>query len=169
MSPTMRGGSVPDPTAWPPQFAWRRRVSVLVAEANDTIGGGARSAEATLPGFMHNLASAVHPMAAGSLSRTLPLEKYGLTGSAGRPWPTPWTTVRRQSSGRSVRATAAGLGQDQAAYERLMEPLAANWEALAREYVAAVASLAAASAAAGPLWPARRRLRNGPGPELVCG
>jgi len=110
-------------------------LSVLVAEANDTIGGGARSAQVTLPGFMHDLASAVHPMAAGSpFFRTLPLEKYGLS------WVEPESALAHPLDngtaavlGRSVRATAAGLGQDQAAYERLMEPLSANWEALARE------------------------------------
>ena len=53
--------------------------SVVVYEANATIGGGARSAELTLPGFMHDICSAVHPLAAGSpFFRTLPLERFGL-------------------------------------------------------------------------------------------
>ncbi len=41
-------------------------LSVLVREANATLGGGARSGELTLPGFIHDLGSAVHPMAAVS-------------------------------------------------------------------------------------------------------
>ena len=54
--------------------------SVLVLEANATIGGGARSAELTLPGFVHDVCSAVHPLAAGSpFFKTLPLERFGLT------------------------------------------------------------------------------------------
>jgi len=57
----------------------RAGCSVLVYEANATIGGGARSAELTLPGFLHDVCSAVHPLAAGSpFFRTLPLERLGL-------------------------------------------------------------------------------------------
>src|SRR5437868_1106839 len=52
---------------------------VLVVEAEATIGGGVRSAELTLPGFVHDLCSAVHPLAIQSpLFRTLPLEAHGL-------------------------------------------------------------------------------------------
>src|SRR5436190_6907654 len=57
----------------------RAGCSVLVCEANATIGGGARSAEITLPGFVHDVCSAVHPLAAGSpFFKTLPLERFGL-------------------------------------------------------------------------------------------
>ncbi len=57
----------------------RAGCSVLVYEANATIGGGARSAELTLPGFLHDVCSAVHPLAAGSpFFKTLPLERLGL-------------------------------------------------------------------------------------------
>jgi len=53
--------------------------SVLVLEANETLGGGVRSTELTLPGFTHDICSAVHPLAAGSpFFRTLPLERHGL-------------------------------------------------------------------------------------------
>src|SRR5262249_51988893 len=53
--------------------------SVVVYEANATIGGGVRSAELTLPGFVHDVCSAVHPLAAGSpFFKTLPLERFGL-------------------------------------------------------------------------------------------
>ena len=53
--------------------------SVLVIEAKDTIGGGARSAELTLPGFTHDVCSAIHPLAVGSpFFSTLPLAKHGL-------------------------------------------------------------------------------------------
>src|SRR4029453_10433788 len=52
---------------------------VFVYEANAAIGGGARSAELTLPGFVHDVCSAVHPLAAGSpFFKTLPLERFGL-------------------------------------------------------------------------------------------
>src|SRR5216117_4378159 len=57
----------------------RAGCSVVVYEANATIGGGARSAELTSPGFVHDICSEVHPLAAGSpFLRTLPLERFGL-------------------------------------------------------------------------------------------
>src|SRR6185437_9112921 len=53
--------------------------SVVVYEAEESIGGGARSAELTLPGFVHDICSCVHPMAAGSpFFRGLNLERFGL-------------------------------------------------------------------------------------------
>src|SRR2546423_11191937 len=53
--------------------------SVLVLEANETIGGCARSAALTLPGFIHDLGSAIHPLAVSSpFFPTLPPEEYGL-------------------------------------------------------------------------------------------
>src|SRR5262245_8927170 len=57
----------------------RRGNSVLVVEGADTIGGGTRSAELTLPGFIHDVCSAVHPMAVASpFFKTLPLADHGL-------------------------------------------------------------------------------------------
>src|SRR5580698_3270022 len=54
-------------------------LSVLVLEAKDTIGGGLRSAALTLPGFVHDICSAVHPMAVTSpFFKSLPLETHGL-------------------------------------------------------------------------------------------
>ena len=121
----------------------QKGLSVLVAEANDTIGGGARSAELTLPGFIHDTCSAVHPMAAGSpFFRQLPLGKFGLS------WIEPELALAHPLDNgtaavlqRSVRATALGLGRDQAAYARLMGPLAANWQALAEEFLQPVLHL----------------------------
>ena len=53
--------------------------SVLVLEANDTVGGGARSSELTLPGFVHDICSAAHPLAVASpFFSTLPLSEHGL-------------------------------------------------------------------------------------------
>src|SRR5579872_1441272 len=52
---------------------------VVVLEAEPTLGGGVRSAQLTLPGFVHDVCSAVHPFAAASpFFRTLPLEAHGL-------------------------------------------------------------------------------------------
>src|SRR5664280_2020153 len=53
--------------------------SVLVLEAHERVGGGTRSAELTVPGFLHDVCSAIHPMGALSpLFRRLALEKFGL-------------------------------------------------------------------------------------------
>ena len=53
--------------------------SVIVYEARETIGGGSRSAELTLPGFVHDICSAIHPLGLASpFFRTLPLEQHGV-------------------------------------------------------------------------------------------
>ena len=71
-------GSGPNGLAAAIVFAQTGR-SVLVIEAQPTIGGGARSAELTLPGFVHDICSAVHPMAVNtSFFPSLPLEQHGL-------------------------------------------------------------------------------------------
>src|SRR6266536_3243483 len=74
--------------------------SVVVFEARDTIGGGSRSMELTLPGFIHDVCSAIHPLGLGSpFFRTLPLEQYGLHWiHPSAPWPIPSTMVRPSSS-----------------------------------------------------------------------
>ena len=111
--------------------------SVRVLEAEGTIGGGARSGELTLPGFVHDLGSAIHPMAAGSpFFRTLPLERHGLE------WIQPPVAVAHPFDDGSAAAlfpsleqTCAGLGADGDAYGRLMTPLVKRWEALSNEFL----------------------------------
>ena len=112
-------------------------LSVLVLEANKTIGGGVRSAELTLPGFVHDTCSAIHPLALGSpFFRKLPLEKYGLHWiHPGVPLAHPLADGQVAVLHESVVETAAGLGTDQRAYQNLMEPLVKRWEALADEFL----------------------------------
>src|SRR6516225_8820207 len=115
----------------------RAGCSVLVYEANATIGGGARSAELTLPGFLHDVCSAVHPLAAGSpFFKTLPLERFGLE------WVQPEIPLAHPLDDGSAAClyedldfTAEQLGRDSRAYRRLMQPLAHNWEQLAIEFL----------------------------------
>ena len=107
--------------------------AVLVLEANDTIGGGARSEELTLPGFVHDTCSAIHPLAAGSpFFSTLPLSEHGLE------WIFPPASVAHPMDDgtaivleRSVEATGEGLAVDLAAYKKLMAPFVADWDKLA--------------------------------------
>ena len=112
-------------------------LKVCVLEANAVAGGGARSAELTLPGFIHDVCSAVHPLGVGSpVLRSMPLSTYGLK------WihpPAPLAHPLEDGSAilldRSVEQTAQGLGVDEKAYRTLMSPLARNWETLAEEFL----------------------------------
>ncbi len=105
---------------------WR----VLLIEARETVGGGVSSGEMTLPGFIHDLGSAVHPFGVASpVFRALKLERFGLC------WIQPPAPVAHPLDGnrvalleRSVRTTASWLGRDGIAYERLMAPLVRLWD-----------------------------------------
>jgi phytoene dehydrogenase-like protein len=115
----------------------RAGLSVLVLEANATIGGGARSAELTLPGFVHDICSAVHPLAAGSpFFNSLPFERFGLE------WIQPAIQLAHPLEDgtaaclhRAVDLTADSLGRDGRAYRRLMQPFARDWDKLANEFL----------------------------------
>lgn len=113
----------------------RAGLSVLLIEAKDTIGGGLRSAALTLPGYTHDICSAIHPM--GVLSpffSRLPLEQYGLTYiyppvPAAHPF-NDGTAVALQ---HSIHDTAASMGPDESAYLRLMGPLVRDWPLIAED------------------------------------
>ena len=109
--------------------------SVTVLEAAATIGGGTRSAELTLPGFRHDVCSAIHPLALASpFLRSLPLEAHGLEFVHPEiPLAHPLDDGRAVALHRSVEQTAEGLGADGPAYRALMQPLADSWEALVED------------------------------------
>ena len=100
-----------------------RRVTVL--EREPTVGGGCRSAELTLPGFVHDTCSTVHALAGASpLLRRLPLAEHGLElAHPSAPLAHPLDDGTAVLLERSVAKTAAGLGPDGAAYRRMIEPL----------------------------------------------
>lgn len=110
-------------------------LSVLVLEGKDTIGGGLRSASLTLPGYVHDICSAIHPLAVGSpFFQTLPLEAHGLEYihplfAAAHPF----DNGRAAALTSSLTDTARRLGTDQRAYERLMEDIVADWPVLAAD------------------------------------
>ncbi len=99
--------------------------SVLVLEAEATVGGGTRSAELTLPGFVHDICSAVHPLAVASpFFRSLPPADVHLEWvQPPAPLAHPLDDGTAVMLERSVGATAAGLGPDAMAYRRLITPL----------------------------------------------
>src|ERR1700747_3326119 len=115
----------------------RAGCSVLVCEANPTMGGGARSAEVTLPRFVHDVCSAVHPLAAGSpFFKTLPLEKFGLHWIQPEiPLAHPLDDGRAACLYQDVDVTRDSLGNDGVAYLNLMKPLARDWNKLSAEFL----------------------------------
>ena len=103
----------------------RAGLSVEVLEAEDTVGGGTRSAELTLPGFVHDTCSAIHPLLLASrVFRDLPLRDHGLELiHPPLPLAHPFEDGTAAVLERSVTTTADGLGTDSGAYASLMAPL----------------------------------------------
>src|ERR1700750_265320 len=108
-------------------------LSVLLVEGKSSIGGGSRSAELTLPGFTHDICSAIHPLAVASpFFETLPLADYGLEYlypevSAAHPLDHGNAAILKGS----VTETAELLGMDKEAYIKLMQPVVNDWPAIA--------------------------------------
>jgi phytoene dehydrogenase-like protein len=107
-------------------------LSVLLIEGKDTIGGGLRTAELTLPGFQHDICSAIHPMAVASpFFASLPLREYGLEFiQPGLAAAHPFDDGTAAFLSVSLEKTAASLGEDGQAYRELIGPLVHNWEKL---------------------------------------
>jgi phytoene dehydrogenase-like protein len=112
-------------------------LSVLLLEGKSAIGGGLRTAELTLPGYRHDICSAIHPLAAASpFFQTLPLAQYGLEFivppvAAAHPF-----DDGTAATASSLADTARSLGVDAAAYHRLFEPLLASWPRIANDVLA---------------------------------
>jgi phytoene dehydrogenase-like protein len=122
-----------------------RRVTVL--EGSGTVGGGCRSEELTLPGFVHDTCSTVHALALASpFLSTLPLAEHGLElVHPEAPLAHPLDDGSAVLLERSVEETAGGLGTDADAYRRLFDPLVRTAPELMREIL-------------GPLRPPRHPL-----------
>ena len=113
--------------------------SVEVVEAGDTVGGAARSAELTLPGFVHDVCSAIYPLTVGSPFLTsLPLDRYGLRWIQ-QPLPLahPLDDGTAAVLARGFEETGESFGErgDARAWERLLRPLAEGWDDLARQFL----------------------------------
>ncbi|MBF6210980.1 NAD(P)/FAD-dependent oxidoreductase [Nocardia puris] len=104
-------------------------LSVEVFEAQDTAGGGSRTAELTLPGFRHDVCAGAHPMAAASpFFRAFDLPAHGvelLTPEAS--YAHPLDGGRGAVAWRDLERTVAGLGLDGKAWRRLFGPLVRDW------------------------------------------
>jgi phytoene dehydrogenase-like protein len=107
----------------------RKGLSVLMIEGRDTVGGGMRSEELTLPGFVHDVCSAIHPLAISSIFfRGVPLSDFGLefikpTLAAAHPLDNGDTGILSSS----IDATAASLGVDAEKYKQFITPLVTDW------------------------------------------
>jgi phytoene dehydrogenase-like protein len=108
-------------------------LSVLLLEGKNEIGGGLRSAELTLPGFVHDICSAIHPLAAGSpFFQQLPLEQYGLEYiypeiAAAHPFDDDTAAILKQS----ITETASLLDKDEESYLKLIQPIVNDWPLIA--------------------------------------
>jgi len=106
--------------------------SVVVYEAEDTIGGGARSAQLTLPGFLHDVCSSVYPMGVASqFFKTIPVEEFGLR------WIFPEAALAHPFDDgtaialtHSLEESSAQFGADQKAVRKLIGPVAESWHKL---------------------------------------
>lgn len=110
-------------------------LSVLVLEGKETVGGGTRTAELTLPGFKHDICSAIQPLAAASpFFTTLPLAEHGLEYvypevAAAHPFDDGKAAVLHHS----VDKTADALGRDEQNYRSLLKPLVKGWPHIASD------------------------------------
>ncbi len=110
-------------------------LSVLLVEGKSEIGGGLRTAELTLPGFKHDICSAIHPLALASpYFETLPLAQHGLEYllpeiAAAHPFDDGTAAILH----KSVAETARLLGADEQAYLSLMKPVVKNWPLIAAD------------------------------------
>mgnify|MGYP000344533976 CR=1 FL=1 len=112
----------------------RAGLKVVLYEAKDTVGGGLRTAELTLPGFKHDICSAIHPFGVGSpFFRDLPLEDFGLE------WLYPDVAIAHPLDDEAVLSytsldkTAEGLGVDKEAYRFLFGTTVREWPQLEGE------------------------------------
>jgi phytoene dehydrogenase-like protein len=113
-------------------LAARRGLSTLVLEARDTIGGGLRSAQLTLPGFVHDVCSSVHPMGVASPAfRELDLAAHGAewinpAAAAAHPLDDGTAVLLYQD----VARTADQLGTDRSRYMHTIGAIAGEWPRL---------------------------------------
>ena len=118
----------------------QRGIQADVFEAEAIPGGGARTLELTIPGFLHDFGSAVHPLGVGSpFFSSLPLQNYGLTWiHSPAPLAHPLDDGTAVMLERKFEDAEAALGVDGKAWRSLMAPFASLWNEFASEVLAPV-------------------------------
>ena len=116
---------------------------VHMFEAEALAGGAARTMELTLPGFLHDFGSAVHPLAAGSpFFSSLPLHDQGLEWiHSPAPLAHPLDDGTAVMLERNLTDATAALGEDGETWYKLMRPFVENWGILAREILRPMPSI----------------------------
>jgi phytoene dehydrogenase-like protein len=156
----------------------RAGLPVRVLEGEDTIGGGCRSAELTLPGFVHDICSAIHPLAAASpFLRTVPLGEHGVEWiESPAALAHPFDDGTAALLFRSIDATGATLGEDAGRYRRLMAPLVERSEPLLEDVLGPLGVPKSLAAFAGfsvrsalPASALARRVFRGPRAQALFG
>ena len=113
-------------------------LSVMLIEGKNTVGGGMRCAEFTLPGFIHDVCSAIHPLAIGSpFFKTLPLKEHGLEFihppiAAAHPFDDGTVSALYTS----IEETAQALDEEKLSYLNLMQPLVKDWQKITADVLA---------------------------------
>ncbi|HEX8982932.1 MAG TPA: NAD(P)/FAD-dependent oxidoreductase [Ktedonobacterales bacterium] len=135
----------------------RQGHSVVVYEAASTIGGGSRSKELTLPGFIHDVCAAIHPFGVASpFFKTLPLAQYGVEWiESPTPLAHPLPDGRVATLERSLDTMGQSLGADGDAWRRLMEPHVQHIDAILDGVLGPLRPLHQMSRPAQSLWLAR--------------
>lgn len=112
-------------------------LSVKIFESAETIGGGMRTQEIIRPGFLHDVCSAIHPMAVASpFIKTLPLENFGLRWIHPHlPAAHPLDNEPAAILYNDVHQTAFHLEDDEKTYLAITEPLIDNWEQLSADFL----------------------------------
>ena len=118
----------------------QKGLQVDVFEAEAQSGGAARTLELTLPGFLHDFGSAVHPLAVGSpFFSSLPLQDYGLEWiHSPSALAHPFDDGTAVTLERDLTQAETVLGVDGKAWRQLMEPFARHWPDFASEVLAPV-------------------------------
>lgn len=113
----------------------REGLAVKIFEAKDTIGGGMRTKELTLPGFKHDVCSTIYPVTVGSpFLKTLPLEDFALEWIYPEyPLAHPMDNEPAAVMYKSIDKTAAGLGEDGEAYKKLVASFTEHWDELSSQ------------------------------------
>ena len=166
----MLSSLAPAPTAWlPPLPCACAGRSVLVLEGAGTVGGGLRSAELTLPGFVHDPCSAFTLWASHRLCGVAC--RWPSTAWRGSSRPRPWPSVRRWHGcrgGADVAATAGQLGGDARAYRRLIRTFAGDWERIIQEFLGPLRFPRHPFCSFASAWPRCGLLRRWPGSHFAA-
>ncbi len=115
----------------------RAGLAVLLIEGKDILGGGVRSAELTLPGFIHDVCSTVYPLGEDSpVFKSLHLEQFGLEYLQPEyAVAHPFDDGSAIAIQKSIENTAAQLGEDADTYKKIYSPLVKKWPSIRSAFV----------------------------------